>query len=69
MIISTKYRVSFTASQLDFLFNSLLEAKDFLKNVSSVNSGITAIRIYKVVFTLDTSTHYVSKVETEVTSW
>ena len=69
MVISTKYRVSFPTSQIDFLFDSLLEVKDFLKNVSSVNSGATSIRIYKAVFTLNTSTHYVSKTETELTAW
>lgn len=67
MVISTKYLVRINA-QADFYFNSVLEMKEFLGHINSAVAS-TPIRVYKVVFTLDTSTHYVSKVETELTAW
>ena len=67
MILATKYLVRIN-SQEDFSFDSVLEMKEFLGHISSAAAG-TSTRVYKVVFTLNTSTHYISKTETELTSW
>ena len=70
MIISTKYRVTMlylSDGSISFDFNSILELKQFLKNISD-DSSIN-IRVYKVVVNLNTSTHAVTFTTTELTQW
>lgn len=69
MIISTKYRIRFESSSnyIAMEFGSLLEAKVALSKISAVSSVL--VRVYKVVATLDTTTHVVSFAETELTEF
>lgn len=68
MIIATKYLVRIN-TEAEFQYDSLLEVKQFLKHINKAIASNAPIRLYKVVYTLNTSTHYVSKVETELTQW
>lgn len=68
MIIATKYLVRIN-TEAEFQYESLLEVKEFLRHINKAIASSAPIRLYKVVYTLDTSTHYVSKTETELTQF
>ena len=68
MILAVKYLVRINTSG-EFQFESLLEVKDFLRHINAAIASNAPIRVYKVSYELNTSTHYVSKTETELTQW
>lgn len=65
MILSTKYIIRM--GDIEMVCNSPLEMKVTLSKISSALS--TTIHVYKSVVSLNTSTHTVSVVETELTEW
>ena len=68
MNLAVKYLVRINTNG-EFQFDTLLEVKDFLRHINSAIASNAPIRVYKVIYTLNTSTHYVSKIETELTEW
>ena len=65
MVLSTKYIIRM--GDVEMICNSPLEMKVTLAKISSALS--TTIRVYKSVVSLNTTTHTVSVVETELTEW
>ena len=63
MILSTKYLIRM--GDVEMVCNSPLEMKVTLSKITSAMS--TTIRVYKSVVSLNTTTHTVSVVETELT--
>jgi len=70
MIISTKYRIRFqngSSATAILEFDSLLKLKVVLSKISAAPN--MSVRVYKVVATLNTTTHVVSFAETELTQF
>ena len=68
MVLATKYSVvlMYSSAGVTFQFDSILEVKDFLNHLTS--DAQMLVHIYKLVYTLDTTTHLVSITTTELTS-
>ena len=68
MLLAIKYLVRINTNG-EFQFDTLLEVKEFLRHINSAIASNAPIRVYKAVYELNTTTHYVSKTETELTQW
>lgn len=70
MIIAIRYYVRITATNVDFsfVFNTLLQAKQFLSHYNATVSGDVKIRIFKSTFSIDNSGN-ISISQTQITSW
>lgn len=69
MVIAKRYLVTLTYqsdASIDFSFNSILEVKQFLKNI--IDDTSINIRVYQVLVNLNTTTHAVTFTQTELTS-
>lgn len=70
MVIAKRYLVTLAYqgdASIDFSFNSILEVKQFLKNVIDDNN--ISIRVYQVLVNLNTTTHAVTFTQAELTEW
>ena len=70
MVIAKRYLVTLvyqSDASIDFSFNSILEVKQFLKNV--IDDTSINIRVYQVLANLNTTTHAVTFTQTELTEW
>lgn len=68
MVIAKRYLVTLvyqSDASIDFSFNSILEVKQFLKNV--IDDTSINIRVYQVIANLNTTTHAVTFTQTELT--
>ena len=68
MVIAKRYLVTLvyqSDASIDFSFNSILEVKQFLKNI--IDDTSINIRVYQVLANLNTSTHAVTFTQTELT--
>ena len=69
MILAIKYLFRVKNTEIEFQYDSILEVKEFLRHINKAIMSSAQISVYKVVYTLNTSTYYVSKTETELTEW
>lgn len=70
MVIAKRYTVTLVYqgdASIDFSFNSILEVKQFLKNI--IDDTNINIRVYQVLANLNTTTHAVTFTQTELTEW
>lgn len=67
MVLAEKYLVRIN-TEAEFQFDYFLQVKEFLRHIDKAVAS-NPIRVYKVVFTLNTTTHYVTKTEVEITEW
>ena len=65
MELSVKYLIRI--GDVEMVCNSPLEMKVTLGKISAATS--TTVRVYKKVISLNTTTHLISSVETELTQW
>ena len=70
MEIAVRYYVRITTTNVDFsfVFNTLLEAKQFLSHYNATVSGDIKIRIFKSTFSINNS-GTVSITQEQITSW
>lgn len=71
MVIQTIYSLRFTSGTFYtwLRFNSLAEIKGFLQEHFEKIGDTTAIYIMKEVYTLNSTTHFVTKTETQINNW
>ena len=71
MIIATYFYVQFlsgTTLHVDFVFNSLLEVKQFLSHYYTTQTGTLRIQVFKIEVSVNSSGN-ISTSQIQITSW